>query len=297
MNKNNNNPIVTIGIPVMPDREWYMDKCLNSVISQTFSDPYQIIIAQHPGFSYKIKATNIPQNISIGLINSGVSLSSKRNDIIVHAAGKYIINIDDDVVPEHDWLEHMVCAAIENDYDIFWGLAKPIYEKEFPDDLDPFEMLIGGFHYDRKGKLRRRGLIGCNFGFKKDLNHKRGRFVESIGRGGGAVQDGEESLFIAECLNPKMGLIIDGVVSHYVQPERINFDYIIKNRSSNVKAAIFINNILGQSNYAFLVDRIIYFIRAFKPKKYMFKTIKLEFYLLRATIISISSLILKKVNI
>ena len=281
------NSIVTIGIPVMPQRENYIDQCLQGVVAQSYLDKYEIIIAQHPGFNYEIKLINIPEHISLKLLHSGKTLSNKRNDIIVHASGKYIINIDDDVVPEHDWLENMLNAAVQNNYDIFWGLARPIYEKEFPDNLEPFEMLIGGFHFDRKGNLRRKGLIGCNFGFNKGLEHKRGKFVENMGRGGSATQDGEETLFLAESINPKMGLVKNGIVNHYVQSERINFGYVIKNRRSNVKADVFINQIVGKSNLRFLIDRFASFVKAFIPKKYFLKIILLESVLLTTAIITI----------
>jgi hypothetical protein len=281
------NPIVTIGIPVMPDREYYIDKCLQSVLAQTYSDSYEIIIAQHPGFNYRVKMDNLPEQVSIKLLASGASLSSKRNAIMEHAKGKYILNIDDDVIPEPDWLENMVHAAIENDYDVFWGLARPIYEIEFPENLDPFEMLIGGFHYDRKGRLRRKGLIGCNFGFRKGLNHKRGKFVEDIGRGGTAAQDGEETLFVIECIGPRMGAVQNAIVNHYIQPERINFSYILRNRCSNVKSSILMNNITGVGNLDLLRERTKEIIKAFRPRRHMFKTVILEGCLLTTTVLSI----------
>jgi glycosyltransferase involved in cell wall biosynthesis len=288
------NPIVTVGIPVVPQREHYLDQCLQSVLAQTYSDPYEIIIAQHPGFHYKIKAGGIPENVSIEFLNCGKSLSSKRNVVIENARGRYIVNIDDDVVPEPDWLVNMVNAAIKNDYDIFWGVAKPIYEGEFPESLAPFEMLIGGFHYDRKGELRRKGLIGCNFGFKKSLRHKRGKFVESLGRGGIAVQDGEETLFVAECINPKKGLVLNAVVNHYIQVERLNFSYIIQNRCSNVKAMVLINYIVGNSNSSYLINAIKDFIKAFRPGKHLGKNILLEYMLLRTAIFSLVSIYVNK---
>jgi len=284
---------VSVGIPIMPDREKYVDKCIKSIFEQTYSKHYEVIIAQHPGFTYKIKS-NIPDNLSIRFLDSGKPLSSKRNDIIKYALGKYIINIDDDIVAEPNWLENMMHAAIENDYDIFWGAAKPIYEKDFPESLDPFEMLIGGFHFDRKGNLRRKGLIGCNFGFRNGLNHKRGKFVETIGRGGAAIRDGEEILFMAECINPKSGFIKNSIVNHHIQSSRINFSYILKNRCSNVKARIFINNIIGESNRSYLFNRVKSFIKAFIPKNHLIKTIVLEYSVLKTTILSIASMFFNK---
>ena len=287
-------PIVTIGIPVMPQREHYIDKCLQSVVHQTFSEPFEVLIMQNPGFHYQPKLNEIPENVSLKLLTSGKSLSRKRNDIIKHAKGEYIINIDDDVVPEIDWLENMVQEARYYDYDIFWGLAKPIFEKELPKNLKPFEMLIGGFHFDHNEIIRREGLIGCNFGFRKAIKHKRGKFIECIGRGGELIRGGEEILFLAECINPRLGQVKNGIVKHYIQAERIRFAYVIRSRTSNVRAEIFINSIVGKSNWLFLINRINAFIKSFKPKKHFLMNILLELLLLITTIISIASIFKNK---
>jgi len=288
------NLIVTIGIPVMPHREHYIDQCLQSVIQQDYQESYEVLIVQHPGFKYQIKLNDIPRHISIKRLDSEKSLSQKRNDIIKYAKGDYIINIDDDVIAEHDWLGNMMHAVKQNDYDIFWGSAKPIYEKEFPRNLESFEMLIGGFHFDRKGNLRRKGLIGCNFGFRKGLLHKRGKFVESIGRGGKSIISGEETLFLAECINPKIGFICDSTVNHYIQIHRINFRYIVKNRCSNVRARIFINGIIGNSNIIYFISRIKMFVKAFYYNKQFLKNIYLEYSLLKTTFFSIITNLIKK---
>ena len=120
---NASHPVVSIGIPVMPERERYIDECLESVTKQTFSLPYEVIIAEHPGFNYRLKIGPVSPNISIRKVSSGESLSQKRNDIIEASRGEYIVNIDDDVVPHNNWLETMILSARENEYDIFWGAA------------------------------------------------------------------------------------------------------------------------------------------------------------------------------
>jgi glycosyltransferase involved in cell wall biosynthesis len=230
-----------------------MDKCLEAVVAQTYTDPFEIIIAQHPGYDYSVKVSEIPENVCLKHLSCGSSLSSKRNAVMQHAKGKYIVNIDDDVVPEPDWLRNMVDAVLENDYDVFWGLVKPIYEKDFPEDLEPFEMLIGGFHFDRKGNLRRKGLIGCNFGFRRGLGHSRGKFCEELGRGR-PLNGGEEVLFVAESINPRIGLIKEAVVGHYIQKERVNFFYILGNQFMNVQTKVAIYRFQDKGSFIILKE-------------------------------------------
>ena len=278
--------IVSVGIPVMPHREHYISKCVKSVLSQSFSENYEIIIALHPGFNYRIKNEIIPSNVKINYLQSGASLSSKRNDIMKNSNSSYIINIDDDIIAETDWLINMINDAKKFNYDIFWGSAKPIYEKTFPSHLDYFEMDIGGFHYDRNGNLRRRGLIGCNFGFKNGLNHKRGAFLDLLGRGSSFFSDGEETLFFEECIDAKAGFINNSVVKHHIQKNRINFSYVIKNRCSNVRARILINKITKKNNIKYLNSRLKILLKTITIDFNGFKNIYFQFRLLCSAVFS-----------
>jgi hypothetical protein len=54
------------------------------------------------------------------------------------------------------------------------------------------------------------------------------------------------------------------------------------------------NNIVGDSNYSYLIDRINEFIKAFRPKKHLFKTILVEYHLLKTTILPIASIFFNK---
>lgn len=249
----------------MPQRENYTNLCFQSLLAQNFNQKFEILLVQHPGYYYEIPFL-CPENITITQINSGENLSSKRNDILKYAKGKYILFIDDDAVAESNWLTNMIIAAETYNSDIFWGSIKPIYEKQLPESLYPFEMYIGGFHYDRNGKLRRTGLIGCNFGIRKDLGHARGCFVEALGRGS-EIRGGEEILFLKEYTDKKVRFIENAIVFHYIQSHRITYKYILYNQFNNVLSQVFINKMVNESNKTLGLDIMSSFIRSIIPQK------------------------------
>lgn len=277
-NKAIEHPIVTIGIPVIPQREHYTQLCLDSICNQVFDRSFEILLAQHTGYHYEVPFS-IPDNVIINQVESGESLSSKRNDILKHAKGKYILFVDDDIIADKNWLANMITSAEKNNSDIFWGTAKPIYEEQLPENIIPFEMYIGGFHYDSNGKLRRKGIIGCNFGIRKDLEHARGHFVEFLGRGS-EIRGGEENLFLKEYVGDNISFVENAVVHHHIQSYKINFKYILYNQFNNTISQVFINNVLKISNRKFGADLIKEFIKSFIPRKNHLMNFILSFFML-----------------
>lgn len=269
-------PIATVGIGIMPDRENYTDRCLESLFRQSFKAQSEILLVQHPGYHYKVPFS-CPDNITIKEVESGKNLSSKRNDILKYAKGKYILFIDDDAFADANWLSIMITSAEIDNLDIFWGSIKPIYEKKLPESLYPYEMSLGGFHYDRNGKLRRIGLIGCNFGIRNGLEHKRGAFVETIGRGS-EIRGGEEILFYKEYHGNNSKFIENAVVYHHIQEDRINFKYILFNQFNNTLTQVYINKIVKESNTNLGLSILINFIKALLPQKNYIGNLMLSLY-------------------
>jgi glycosyltransferase involved in cell wall biosynthesis len=269
--------IATVGIPVIPQREPYTKLCFESILKQEFTQPFEILIIEHPGYQFTI--TNlIPEHITINHVGSGPSLAAKRNDILAHALGKYILFIDDDIIAEKNWLSTMVAAAENNSLDIFWGAVRPIFEKEIPRHLIPFEMCIGGFHYDSHGRLRLKGMIGCNFGIKNGLEHTRGQFVETLGRGS-EIRSGEETLFLKEYCGKSIRFIEDAIVYHYINSNRINYSYILYNQYNNALATVYINKLIKANNKKYGLDIIASLIKSMVPQKSYLKKIFLRLFI------------------
>lgn len=116
---NENNDKITIIIPVY-NVEKYIDKCLNSVINQTYKN-LQIIIVNDGSKDnsedickkYQKKDKRI---ICLTQKNHGVS--NARNVGLNYANGKYIIFIDSDDWLEPDMIEVLYFNSIKNEADI-----------------------------------------------------------------------------------------------------------------------------------------------------------------------------------
>lgn len=131
---------VTIGIPVY-NAEKYIERCLSSVLDQTFDD-YEVLIVDDCGSDNSIiKIEEILSNhINGGKIrmvhheyNKGVA--EARNTIIDEADGKYLFFVDSDDRISNDAISVLFYKAEKTDAEMVWGSFVNVEfdtEKEFP---------------------------------------------------------------------------------------------------------------------------------------------------------------------
>lgn len=102
------NPKVSIIVPVY-NAEQYMEKCLNSILKQTFED-FELIIIDDGSRDNSLKILKKFKNLEKVRIysqnNSGPSVT--RNKGIEKANGEYIVFIDIDDWIEKDYIENLV---------------------------------------------------------------------------------------------------------------------------------------------------------------------------------------------
>ena len=112
-------PKVTIVIPVY-NTENYLDKCLSSVVNQTFSD-IKVIIVNDGSTDNSLEickkyAVNDKRITLIDKVNEGVSIA--RNIGINLAEGEWIYFLDSDDFLDLNTLENLVIEAHSSDADI-----------------------------------------------------------------------------------------------------------------------------------------------------------------------------------
>lgn len=116
-------PKVSVIIPVY-NSERYIEKCLNSVLNQTFQD-FELIVVNDGSKdkSQKILETfqeKEPEKITlIKQENKGVSKT--RNEAIKTAKGKYVMFIDNDDFIDKDYIETFVKEIEKDDFDVVLG--------------------------------------------------------------------------------------------------------------------------------------------------------------------------------
>ena len=122
-------PKVSVIVPVY-NVEDYLKKCLDSLISQTFSD-FEVIIVNDgsPDNSQKIidKYTKKYVNFK-GFIKENGGLSDARNYGIKKAKGDFVALVDSDDYVANDFLEKMYNKAIKDNLDIVVCDTVNVYE-------------------------------------------------------------------------------------------------------------------------------------------------------------------------
>jgi glycosyltransferase involved in cell wall biosynthesis len=118
-----NSPLVTIGIPVY-NVEPYIEKCLLSVLNQTYQN-LEILIIDDLGTDKSMmivadvqKSHSNGQLIKIITHSHNKGLGEARNTIIEHAQGEYVYFIDSDDYIEPQTIKLMVDQAILHQTDV-----------------------------------------------------------------------------------------------------------------------------------------------------------------------------------
>jgi len=115
-----NNPNVSIIIPVY-NVEKYIHKCINSVLSQTFTDFECILVDDYtPDNSGKIcdEYSKIDNRIKVIHKNRNEGLPQARKTGLQYALGSYVIYFDSDDWVEHNIIEELYNLAISYEYDL-----------------------------------------------------------------------------------------------------------------------------------------------------------------------------------
>lgn len=123
-------PLISIIIPLY-NKELYIKKCLDSILSQTFSD-FEIVIIDDGSFdnSGKIISDNFKNDLRIRYFqqeNKGVS--NARNRGIELSNGKFLIFIDADDTISPNFLESISSHLDTDDTIIIFGLTKVYHDK------------------------------------------------------------------------------------------------------------------------------------------------------------------------
>lgn len=158
-------------------------------------------------------------------------LSAARNRGIAESRGEIVAFLDDDVVVDPNWLEHMCRCFQETNAAVVGGRAYLIFEADTPDWFG--EELATMFGEVDLGAQRTqlpegRGLFGLNLAFRREILHEAGCFDEALGRKGKALSGGEETAVLRRVGGAGCMIVYepDAVVGHVIPPERAQWEYI-----------------------------------------------------------------------
>ena len=110
---------VSIGIPIYNVSE-YLHQCLNSVLSQTFTD-FEVILVDDGSTddSFRICQEYVSRDKRFKLIHQeNKGLAGARNTCLKHMTGDFIAWLDSDDWLENDYLERLVSTQAKTGADI-----------------------------------------------------------------------------------------------------------------------------------------------------------------------------------
>lgn len=192
-----------------------------------------ILVADH-----NLRLSDAMESLKVGrvILHDGVpGCSGARNHGWQTADGELVAFIDDDAVPEQDWLERLV-APLEASPSVVatggWvlpdgGNVAAWYPKEL-------YWVFGCSWAGLEARRTLRNPIGASMAWRRSVLSEVGGFNLAIGHAGNsgrAIGGCEETLAGIRSTILTQGTIVharDAVVHHYVGPERVSFTYLLR---------------------------------------------------------------------
>ena len=125
---------VTIGMPVY-GVEKYIQRCMLSVLNQTFSEEYEILAVDDLGPDKSVEIIkelqeSHPRGGFIRILTQPKNMGcwAARNRVLEEAQGEYIFLLDSDDYISEDCIEKLYTEAVKNNAEAVYGSVKPVDE-------------------------------------------------------------------------------------------------------------------------------------------------------------------------
>ncbi|MBJ6801026.1 glycosyltransferase [Geomonas propionica] len=144
-------PLVSIIIPV--HNQWsFTHSCLASIIKQSGSVPYEVIIADDLSSDETCHIADLVQNVRVVRHETNLGFLRNCNEAAKHTKGKYLLFLNNDTNVQQDWLAPMV-ELMERDSSVGIAGSKLVY----PDGM-----------LQEAGGIIWQDASGWNFGWRDD---------------------------------------------------------------------------------------------------------------------------------
>jgi glycosyltransferase involved in cell wall biosynthesis len=165
--------------------------------------------------------------VDVVLHPSTLGLSASRNDALEHAATRYVLFVDDDVILTRPTVEAIREALTQGATVVGARLERPPWLKRLPFWMTEGQLHYLGVHAGAPPFSVWGGCMAVDAAFALT----RGiLFRPELGRTGVQLQSGDDSAFVAEmaCRGTKPRLLEDVGVVHDFSPDRIRLRYVAR---------------------------------------------------------------------
>lgn len=231
-------------IVITRNRKLFLSKCLSPLVEQIRDNSFIEVIIVDNGSSddtedYLKDFTE--KNIQFHyFVENQIGASYARNKGIAESRGSWLCFLDDDGIPEVDFVTKLNFTIENYQFDGFGGMWYPYSENEIPSwipkEVTTMRMLTIGINEIPYGETVAAGICA----FKKDIVIKSGCFSTQVGPRDGKMGYGEEDFLQQKIwqLGGKIGFNPDWKMLHYVSEPKFSLiwnlkRYYLKGRDSN----------------------------------------------------------------
>jgi glycosyltransferase involved in cell wall biosynthesis len=255
LKNNSNNPLLASVLICTRNRATYLGDTIRKAAAQTLtSGSFEIVVVDNgssdntPDVVRECQSTI--KNVSLRyIIEEEVGLSAARNTAIKEANGQILCFLDDDAVPEPEWLEQLVRGYASNPRVMSVGGAIiPIYEAAlpvwFPKDMEfIFKPVV------QSDELHRVNYpyypYGANFSFRAEAVKLVGFFNTSLGYKGKNLIPCEETEFLLRLEKTGYDILMEprAIVRHIIPANRLTRHYLRRRYYANGRGNQLVNYI------------------------------------------------------
>lgn len=220
------------------NRAFYLQKCLNSIITQIASDS-EIIVVDNNSTDNTREIVHSLQSTEATIryipeVKAG--LSHARNKGLAEANGEWVCFIDDDVIIMKEYVNRALFLIKSRHYDFFGGKVIPLYLTKkpnwIPDTLNRFEL---NFH--ELTELKEGYVIGANMIMRKHIVTDLGGFSAQLGMQEGKIRYAEEDQIQELLRSEGYKIAYDPflVVEHIVTHEKYSLRWHLKSKFAHAR--------------------------------------------------------------
>jgi len=223
-------------IIVTYNRARYCNELLWEIVKNQLCAPKEIVVVDNGSDEEFMVNGNVAEvaerkSIRIRLLRLASSETSAyaRNTGMNVSSGETLAFIDDDALPDSNWLCALSKKHMEG-YDIVGGLVLPLYMSKLPKWWN--EEVLG--HYVSVRNDTAKNIVGKvwagNLSVRREVFEKIGFMNPRLGKVKGKLTGYEETEFIERAFTEgfKVAFESKAIVYHRVSPQRLTLNYVLK---------------------------------------------------------------------
>lgn len=183
------------------------------------------------------------------------NINNARNRAVHESQRDLLALVDDDVWVEPAWAKALVEGFADQRVSLIGGKVELWWKDvDRPDWFTPHldRLLTCIDHGSEFAELNSLSIAGANFAFRREVYDAVGGFMNGLDRtGSGVALSGGATEFVMQVRSRGLGIYYSphAAVKHWVAPQRIEPEYLLRVARANAAGSVFIKPRLNMGNY------------------------------------------------